>query len=438
MVGFLSRMKLCRVEFGCLSVILMVRPKSCFLLSAGLEGPFSPGFGLPGAPGLLLLGLPIVPAGGCFAKGGTIRFLTSAVPAMLLVAVDFEGFLVLEAADFLEAPTEGLLLITVATRWVLFGLTVFAELVIDDLAVEDADGLFVTIGPAMRVVLFELMRLLELVVGGFTAEEVDRLFTMTGPPIRLVPVTPVRLLEEAAGGLDAGEDDRVELELLGGLLVAVGVRGCEGVVLLGDRLGVVLLGERLGVVLLGERLGVVRLGARVLDLDVLLLELRDEVRGVLDRDGVLATAAGAGAFAICLDGVVLGAGLAIGFGDGDVVICLDGEGFAAGLGAGALGAGLAAGLGAGALGAGLAAGLGAGALGAALTAGLGGGALGAGAFLAGGLFCPEADFLSLLLALSARSGSAHIIKAKVSVTNTILRPRRNFRINMICLLSKLF
>ena len=82
----------------------------------GLEEPFSPGFGLPGAPGLLLLGLPIGLAAGCFANGGTIRFLTSIVPAILLVAVDFEGVLVSEVADFLEAPTEGLLLITVATR----------------------------------------------------------------------------------------------------------------------------------------------------------------------------------------------------------------------------------------------------------------------------------------------------------------------------------
>jgi len=116
-------MKLRRVEFGCLSVILMVRPKSCFrrkascgLLSAGLEGPFSPGFGLPGAPGLLLLGLPIGLAPGCFANGGTSRFLTSVVLVILLVAVDFEGVLVSEAADFLEAPTEGLLLIAVAIR----------------------------------------------------------------------------------------------------------------------------------------------------------------------------------------------------------------------------------------------------------------------------------------------------------------------------------
>ena len=115
-VGFLLRMKLCRVEFCCLSVILMVRPKSCFLLSAGLEELFSPGFGLPGVPGLLLLGLPIGLAGGCFAKDGASRFLTSVVLVILLVAVDFEGVLVSEVADFLEAPTEGLLLITVATR----------------------------------------------------------------------------------------------------------------------------------------------------------------------------------------------------------------------------------------------------------------------------------------------------------------------------------
>jgi len=176
-------MKLRRVEFGCLSVILMVRPKSCFLLSAGPEGPFSPGFGLPGAPGLLLLGLPIGLAGGCFANGETIRFLTSVVLVILLVAVDFEGVLVSGAADFLEAPTEDLLLITVATRWVLFGLAVFAEPMIDGLAVEDADGLFVTIGLAMRIVLVELTLLLEPAGGDFGAAPTEG-FLVIGLTIR--------------------------------------------------------------------------------------------------------------------------------------------------------------------------------------------------------------------------------------------------------------
>jgi len=278
------------------------------------------------------------------------------------------------------------------------------------LVIDGADGLLGAIGLTMRVVLGGLTVLGRLGAADLEMVGAEGFLTMTGPPMRLERPVTVRLLgAEDVGGLGAGELGRVG----DGLRVTEGVAGREGVgragvVLVGVRLGVVLVGARLGVDLLGGRLGAALVGVRVLDLGVLLGVLRDEVRGVLALDGALATGWGAGALTAVV-ATDLGAGA-----------------LTAGLGVGALGAGLGATLGVD-LGAALGAGL-AGALGAAF-----GGALGAGlGVLEGGWALGAAGGLpGLLGALSAKMGSAHIIRARASVMSTILACCRNLRADII-------